>query len=126
MYTTEVAYPETHPDFNRCEDGKYLRYSLVPLELRDDEWMGLGCSLLELLLALAIRCEFQDETPRGEWFMYFIKNLGLTYSDRFLTSSFVRNEVSLRIQAVLDKEISPFTRTEPQDPLWDQMAETLS
>lgn len=126
LYTTPASYPESHPDFNRCEDGKYLRYSLVPLEGREDDWMDLECSVLELLLALSIRCEFQDETPRSEWFLYFIKNLGLCYSDEMLVSDYAQHELEFRVNLFLGKEISPFTRTEPQDPLWDQMAETLS
>jgi hypothetical protein len=74
-------------DDNRVEDGRYLRYEFLEetglgSEISPD-WMGMGCSVLEMLLALSERLAFQaDRTPR-HWFWELMNNLSLSgYNDR--------------------------------------------
>lgn len=45
---------------------------------RDPTWYNMQCSVLEMLIGLAIRAEFQTEIPVREWFWRFVENLGLT------------------------------------------------
>ena len=67
-------------DDNRLEDGKDLRCEFVDQERLidvDPSWMRLGCSMLELLIALSRRLAFEAEgEPRG-WFWRLIRNLSL-------------------------------------------------
>lgn len=70
-------------DDNRCTDGTDLREQFI------DDWGGqqalpVGqCSVLEMLIALSFRLEFEtsqskwEKTPQ-EWFWILIDNLGLT------------------------------------------------
>lgn len=72
-------------DDNRIEDGKDLRYEFVEktgLKDVDQNWIQLGCSVLELMIALSRRLAFEAEgEPRG-WFWTLMENIGLGgYSD---------------------------------------------
>ena len=72
-------------DGNRADDGVVLRYRFAYSnpELKDAKKYLYGpCSVLEMMIALAIRCEetmsnteFGDRT--GQWFWGMIVNLGL-------------------------------------------------
>src|SRR5687767_11731318 len=67
-------------DDNRCEDGKALRYEFAEelgLYDIDPDWMGLGCSMLEMLIALSRRLAFYGEHSPVYWFWRMMKNLGL-------------------------------------------------
>lgn len=81
-------------DLNRARDGVDLRYRFAMF--MDDEERVLDildgpCSVLEMILALAIRCEetimndtrYGDRT--GQWFWNMLSNLGISYmtDDRF-------------------------------------------
>lgn len=71
-------------DANRAEDGIDLRYRFA-YDLIDDPRNELGeyCTVLEMILALAIRCEetIMDDPAYGDrtaqWFWKMITNLGL-------------------------------------------------
>jgi hypothetical protein len=77
-------------DANRADDGVYLRYRFM-----DDTGYSISmddpCSVLEMLVALSVRCEenimddplIGDRT--GQWFWGMIVNLGLGYmtDDKF-------------------------------------------
>lgn len=67
-------------DDNRCEDGKELRYEFAE-ELGlfdiDPDWMEMGCSMLEMLIALSRRVAFYGEGAPSVWFWRMMKNLGL-------------------------------------------------
>jgi len=73
-------------DDNRLEDGKDLRHEFVDDEKIydvDSSWMHLGCSMLELLVALSRRLAFEAEGEPRDWFWKLLENLGLDiYSDR--------------------------------------------
>lgn len=67
-------------DHNRVEDGRDLRLRFVHYSgvNPSDEWMSLGCSMLEMMIALSHRLAFEDgHSPRG-WFWRLIENLGFT------------------------------------------------
>lgn len=86
LYTTPFR-PFLMQDNNRAEDGKELRglfldqtgYNL------DDPYglfLGLDCSMLEMLIALSDRTAFQTGGSVTEWFWRFMTNLSLErYSD---------------------------------------------
>ena len=66
-------------DDNRLEDGRLLRYDFIAEEEldADREWMELGCSFLEMLVALSYRLSFEDGQPAEFWFAQLLDNLGL-------------------------------------------------
>lgn len=85
LHDTEFRYL-IPMDANRAEDGLDLRYRF-PYEVSGIDDIGRylkgPCSVLEMLIALAIRCEetimddplYGDRT--GQWFWGMITNLGL-------------------------------------------------
>lgn len=72
-------------DDNRVEDGRELRYEFVQefgLSRIHADWMGIGCSVLEMLIGLSRRLAFQAEGDYREWFWQLIQNLELsTFND---------------------------------------------
>jgi len=79
MYKTEFIWWVPNDD-NRCEDGKDLRYEFIDvsgIQTVDNEWLSMGCSMLEMLIALARAAAFETEGLVHEWFWQFIENLGL-------------------------------------------------
>ena len=74
-------------DDNRAEDGRDLRTEFLAQEKVasvDEDWMRFGCSMLELLIGLSRRLNFEADVKTSEhWFWCLIENLGLMrYSDR--------------------------------------------
>ena len=72
-------------DLNRAKDGEDLRLEFVhPVEGRQAHYLEKPCSMLEMLVALAVRCEktimadprYGDRTK--QWFWGMVKNLGLS------------------------------------------------
>lgn len=99
-------------DANREEDGIDLRYRFITevgIPKNYQEVYGYldgPCSVLEMMIALAIRCEesIMDDPDIGdrtsEWFWLMMKNLGLDYmSDR----KFDRNVAEEKISIFLDR-----------------------
>lgn len=73
-------------DDNRCKDGLALRQDFIKSPGRlvriDRQWLGMGCSVLELMIGVARHLSFEAEGEVGEWFWHLIENLGLTrYND---------------------------------------------
>lgn len=124
LYDTEFRY-SIRRDQNRAEDGEDLRYRFalaknydVPATVADlgrpSEILELmttrSCSVLEMMIALAIRCEecIMDDPSYGDrmsqWFWNMIVNMGLgpmtdeMYDDAYVTSV---------IQRFLDREYEP-------------------
>ncbi len=67
-------------DDNRVEDGKALRLQFIQAEETDEVdvyWLELGCSVLEMLVALAGRASYETSKEPGEWIWIFLQNLGL-------------------------------------------------
>ena len=85
-YLHDVEFEYSIPkDENRAEDGIDLRYRFVCLQDCEDMLIYLDgpCSVLEMMIALAIRCEeniMDDEhvgDRTGQWFWGMIVSLGL-------------------------------------------------
>ena len=93
-------------DDNRCADGKDLRIEFLqdtgyPLEDPFGLWFDLGCSMLEMIIALSRRAAFEDESLGSpvEWFWRLVHNLML---DRYTDDIF---EISIQeeVEEVLDR-----------------------
>lgn len=99
-------------DENRAEDGIGLRYRFAYFHKYPDtvETMISGpCSVLEMMVALSIRCEDIMDDPdlgdrTGQWFWKMIVNLGLggMYDARY-----DRNRVDEAIYIFLNREYEP-------------------
>ena len=99
-------------DDNRADDGIQLRrrYSLVLEDMRLQDYIQGPCSVLEMMVALAIRCEesIMDDAQIGDrigqWFWSMIHNLGLSpMSD----NRFDRDFVDDAIARLLNREYEP-------------------
>ena len=99
-------------DDNRADDGVNLRRKFA-LARHDMELMRyiLGpCSVLEMMVALAVRCEktitddalLGDRT--GQWFWGMIRNLGLS---SMRDSQFDRDYVDEAVARLLNREYEP-------------------
>lgn len=102
-------------DMNRESDGKNLRYrfgqdmDIDPVEISASIDLR-PCSVLEMMIALAIRCEenimdddsYGDRT--GQWFWLMIINLGLSNET---DSEFDAARVNRAIDRFLDREYEP-------------------
>lgn len=95
-------------DANREEDGIDLRYRFITevgIPKNYQEVYGYldgPCSVLEMMIALAIRCEesIMDDPDIGdrtsEWFWLMMKNLGLNYmSDRKFDRDIAEEKISI-------------------------------
>lgn len=86
LYETEFIFLMSGDD-NRAEDGialrdefiQNLRFEVGPHEL------SFGCSVLEMMIALSVKAEFQTDIRPSQWFWEFIANLGLSdyYDDQY-------------------------------------------
>ncbi len=111
LYDTPFEYTVAM-DGNRAEDGVDLRYRFgyerhmegtVISSCLDDK----ACSILEMMVALAIRCEehimdnpdIGDRT--GKWFLDMIVNLGL---DEMTDEHFDKNYVDRILRRFMDRE----------------------
>src|SRR5689334_4311656 len=80
LFTKEFVWIIPNDD-NRVEDGRCLRHEFVEelgIENVDYEWMSLGCSFLEMLIALSrwLAFEAEEGEPR-DWFWHVMRVLGL-------------------------------------------------
>lgn len=81
LYTTEFVWFVPNDD-NRVEDGKQLRYEFINDENIDyvnPEWLHMGCSMLEMLIALSRRLAFEAEGRPRAWFWKLMRNVGLDH-----------------------------------------------
>lgn len=79
LYTTEFVWFIPNDD-NRVEDGRALRYEFIQehdIIHPDKEWLDLGCSMLEMLIALSRRLAFEAEGQPRAWFWHLLHNLEL-------------------------------------------------
>jgi len=95
-------------DDNRAEDGKKLREDFIDRNPDIDEidielLMEGECSVLEMMIALSNRLEFEtaqskwEKTPK-EWFWILVDNLGLSEFDNYL---YVKGDVRNRVREIL-------------------------
>jgi len=110
-YLHDVEFVYSIPkDANRANDGIDLRYRYA-YDLLDDPRRELGgpCSVFEMMVGLAIRCEsFMDDTAygdrTGQWFWGMITNLGLGH---MTDSKFDEREADVIIDRFLNREYEP-------------------
>jgi len=83
LHNTEFVYINPM-DENRAKNGEHLRYRFARQVGVDEELLDIGpCSIMEMILALAIRCEEEtmDDPDVGDrtaqWFWNMVTNLGL-------------------------------------------------
>ena len=100
-------------DVNRAVDGMEMRYRFS-LDI-DDEGVikylkGYPCSVLEMLIGLAVRCEetIMDNPKYGDrtkqWFWSMLSNLGLSY----MTDDNFNEKLAVeRIDIFLNREYEP-------------------
>ena len=83
LYTKEYDWFIPNDD-NRVEDGRDLRYQfLEECDLGEDqEWLGLDCSMLEMVIGLSRRLSFLAEGEPRDWFWHLLDNLGILFTDR--------------------------------------------
>lgn len=100
-------------DLNRADDGMYLRYRFAIAKGYEDsadiiiDILDQPCSVLEMMIALAVRCEedTMDDSlignRTGQWFWGMIVNLGLgSMNDR----KFDKKNVDSVIDKLLNRE----------------------
>lgn len=83
LYTKEFVWLIANDD-NRVEDGRELRQEFIVQREPDEipqEWMDLGCSMLEMMIALARRASFEANGSPGDWFWLFLRNLDIFIMD---------------------------------------------
>lgn len=100
-------------DDNRAEDGKFLRETFWHDTMANGEHIPVDffkqdCSVLEFLIALSERAEFESMKPQMWWFWEFIGNLRLlTYNDNYLNlirrNSAAIKGIDRRIGILLDR-----------------------
>lgn len=99
-------------DINRAKDGVDLRYRFS-LDYGDHTIVDIldgPCSVLEMMIALAIRCEesIMDDTMygdrTGQWFWSMMSNLDIGYMD---DEVFNKQIVEDRIYNFLDRNYDP-------------------
>lgn len=111
-YLHQVEFIFSIPkDVNRAKDGVDLRYRFA-MEMNDESILDIldgPCSVLEMMIALAIRCEetIMDNTRYGnrtaQWFWNMMANLGIgpmfdeTFNEEFVErtiDNFLRRQYS--------------------------------
>ena len=133
-------------DRDRGEDGKtlrceFLQETYISGDVDETRWMLKPCSVLEMLVALAIRID-RDVLGEGDrcdptrWFWEMIRNLGIMIPDGY----FRGEEDSERIHEIVDRWLSrmycadgtggifpiPGTENDQRETLiWYQMHEYL-
>jgi hypothetical protein len=103
LFTTEFFWIIPNDD-NRLADGRDLRLEFIDeseIDVIDPDWMSLGCSMLEMLIALSRRLNFQDDESPKEWFWKLIENLDLEQC----TDARYNQQTHDRVDSVLDRII---------------------
>ena len=139
LYVKEFVWLIPNDD-NRAEDGKELRYEFINeqgIDEVDQAWLDLGCSVLEMMIALARRAAFESDDEVVEWFWRFIFNLGLNNHTDIAYASKTEREVDNVLDTVIFRTYDAdglgglFPLTHPRQDqrkveLWYQLAAYLS
>ena len=103
LYSTEFVWLIPNDD-NRVEDGRNLRAEFEretgsPLEY---EWQHLGCSVLEMLIALSNRLAFETSQESPRWFWELLCNVELVeYHDQKMSRFESRGEVEYIVERLI-------------------------
>lgn len=103
LHSTTFRYPAHIPnDGNRAEDGRALRHKFARERDYEDveSYLVEQCSVLEMMVALAVRCEnhIMEDTDigdrTGQWFWGMVTNLGLySMNDEAFDKAYVSNVI---------------------------------
>lgn len=80
LYRKEFVWFVPNDD-NRIIDGHEVRDEFLSdedIHNLDETWIDLGCSMLEMLIALARRVAFLEDEDARDWFWILVKNAGIT------------------------------------------------
>ena len=114
-YLNQVEFVALLPmDLNRAEDGRNLRYTFayennIPSHYISESFDGRPCSVLEMMVALAKRCEdaIMANTHYGDrtsvWFWTMIETLGI---DDMTDENFNASKVSHVMYRFLNRTYS--------------------
>lgn len=112
-YLHEIEFIFSIPnDINRARDGVDLRYRFA-MEIDDElilDYLDGPCSVLEMMVALAIRCEetIMDNTTygnrTGQWFWNMMANLEI---GQMFDEAFNEEFVDERINIFLERRYEP-------------------
>lgn len=93
-------------DINRVREGQLLRHEFCRIrELTMTTETDLGCSMLEMLIALSGRLSFETERRPKWWFWHLMRNIGLeNYSDDV---AFTQEEVDDVLDRIIWRTYSP-------------------
>lgn len=83
LYRKEFVWTVPNDD-NRVEAGKELRYEFIDDQRivdMDRNWLELGCSMLEMLIALSRGLSFYADGEPRAWFWHLLSNIGLDDCD---------------------------------------------
>lgn len=97
-------------DDNRIADGKALRYEFLTeyeVDEIDSEWLGLGCSMLEMMVGLSRRLSFETDVESRDWFWHLIENLNLTNLNDAEYNENKMHEVDEVLERVIWRTYSP-------------------
>lgn len=84
LHSQQYVWMEGY-DGSRADDGIELRsyFSTESRTRLDPDWEHMPCSVLEMLVALSVRAEYNSliVEPVSWWFWHLIDNLGIDYPD---------------------------------------------
>lgn len=141
LYRKEFFWDEVHipNDENRAADGIALRGKFLmrnDISSADPEWLEMGCSVLEMMIALAQRIEFKVDSGQAYfWFWTMIGNVGLIgYSDERRFTKRLLERIDNILEDIINRNYEPsglggffplrYTRYDQRDrELWYQMNE---
>ena len=108
LHDTEFVYSISR-DANRAEDGINLRYRFSYETKYDNSYLYGPCSVLEMILGVAMRCEEIMDDPIigdriGQWLWDMIINLGLGSMD---DTRFDRPYVNSVVKKFLKRDYEP-------------------
>lgn len=105
LYITPFEWSVPNDD-NRCEDGTDLRWEFLDGEHidADPSWMGLQCSVLEMMIALARRASFEAKGTPGDWFWLFAQNLQIRGYNDSIYSTAIEREVTETLQRFINRK----------------------
>lgn len=111
LHTTEFVYL-IPMDSNRADDGINLRYRFAydyKSPAAAETFLDGSCSVLEMMIALSIRCEEIMDNPAigdrtAQWFWEMISNLGLRV---MIDDNFDKDYVKSTIHRFLYREYEP-------------------
>lgn len=114
LYQKEFFWDEQKVpnDENRAGDGTALRGTFLMrngISSADPEWLEMGCSMLEMLIALARRIEFEvDSGSAYFWFWTMLDNIGLAgYSDERRFTKRLLYRIDSILEDVINRNYEP-------------------